>query len=258
MDRLDVPEEFRRSHTAQDKGRVDDSARFLIRHVCETVGLADLSETDLLDVGCGTKFASAFVNDRIPVRSYVGLDVYGEMIDFLRREVRDPRFTFVHFDVRNELYNPDAPPMTADTDLGIGAQSFDLIWLFSVFTHLNPDDFRTMMQILRRYVRDDGTLFFTAYLNERSSSGHGATERFTQAIEAAKAAGTLDPEVASALEAQRKDVPRFVDVDPARPLMIAMYRRDYAFELIEGTGWKVDRVLPPNEYAQHQFVCSPH
>jgi hypothetical protein len=29
--------------------------------------------------------------------------------------------------VRNELYNPDGPPMTATSDLGVGDRTFDSI-----------------------------------------------------------------------------------------------------------------------------------
>jgi SAM-dependent methyltransferase len=227
---------------------VDDVPRF--------VG-AWVSHMELLDIGCGTKFSEAFLNDDIPIESYVGVDVYGEMIEFLQREVDDSRFEYFHLDVRNELYNPDAPPMKADTDLGIGRRSFDLIWLFSVFTHLNPEDFRNMLHVLRRYVRDDGTLFFTVFLNERSATDRGATEQLSRAIETALAEGRVGPEGVEALQQSSREVADFIDMDPAHPLRVAMYSRKYALELIDGTGWNVEAVLLPNDFAQHQFVCTP-
>jgi Methyltransferase domain len=90
------------------------------------------------------------------VGTYVGVDVYADMIDFLKQNVADPRFGYHHIDVRNERYNPDACPMTDDTDLGVGDRQFDLICLFSVFTHLNPHDYRTMLRLLRRYCGPTG------------------------------------------------------------------------------------------------------
>jgi SAM-dependent methyltransferase len=238
--------------------RTDESARFLIRHVCDAIGVSDLSSTELLDVGCGTKFSEAFLNHEVPIKGYVGVDVYGEMIEFLQREVDDPRFEYVHFDVRNELYNPDAAPMTASTDIGIGPRRFDLVWLFSVFTHLNPEDFRSMLHLVRRHVRDSGTLFFTVFLNERTDSEYGATEALSRAIEAAVAENRdLPPELVEALGRDAEGVPDFVDMYPDRPLMAAMYSRRYALELIDAAGWKVETILPPNEFAQHSVVCRP-
>ena len=74
--------------------------------MCDAIGLTDLSRTELLDVGCGTKFSEAFLNHDVPIKRYVGIDIYGEMIEFLQHEVDDPRFEYVHLDVRNELYHP--------------------------------------------------------------------------------------------------------------------------------------------------------
>ena len=84
----------------------------MAQYVCATLGLRDLADTELLDVGCGTKFTEAFLNDGLAIKRYVGVDVYGEMVEFLQESADDPRFEYFHLDVRNELYNPDAPPMT--------------------------------------------------------------------------------------------------------------------------------------------------
>jgi hypothetical protein len=54
-----------------------------------------------------------------------------------------------------------------------------------------------------------------------------------------------------------RDVKPFVDLDPDRPLMRALYSREYAYELIEGTDWIPLKLLPPNRYAQHHFICAP-
>jgi SAM-dependent methyltransferase len=257
MTQLEIPARFQRSARGI-RDRTDESARFLIRHVCESIGRADLGDVEVLDVGCGTKFSEAFLNGAIPIRRYVGVDVYEEMIEFLQGAVDDPRFEYFPLNVRNDLYRPDAPRMTVSTDLGVGARTFDLIWLFSVFTHLDPDDFRSMLCVLRRYVRDDGTLFFTAYLNERSDNEYGAVEALSRALEAAVAEGReLPPAVLEALHRGPGEIPRYVDLYPDEPLMAAVYSRDYAIELVEGAGWSIETILPPNEFAQHQFVCTP-
>jgi hypothetical protein len=47
------------------------------------------------------------------------------------------------------------------------------------------------------------------------------------------------------------------DLDPSRPLLWALYSEAYARELIEGTGWQVATLSPPDRYIQHHFVCTP-
>jgi hypothetical protein len=56
---------------------------------------------------------------------------------------------------------------------------------------------------------------------------------------------------------QPSPVGRFKDLDPSRPLLWAVYSERYARELIEGTGWEVVSLWPPDEYIQHHFVCAP-
>ncbi len=251
---FEAPDKFNRSaRVLGEADAAEESAAFLIRHTCDSIGLTDLADQEVLDVGCGTKFTQALLNRHLPIKRYVGVDVYGEMIEYLQQHVTDPRFEYHHVDVRNELYNPDAPPMTENTDLGVGGETFDVIWLFSVFTHLSPDDYRKMLKLLRRYVRPDGRLFFTVFIDEFTEGGYGYMDKMKQML--AKA----DPEVwlAHGEEVPVRDVKPFVDLDREHPLLCAMYSREYAFELIDGTGWYPIALLPPNEHAQHQFVCAP-
>lgn len=247
MPTLEIPAKYNRSGY-RNVTRTTESALFLVRHVCDVLGIPDLSDRDVLDVGCGTKMTDAFVNHDVPIKSYAGVDVYGEMIGFLRANVTDPRFEYHHVDVHNELYNPGAPPMTDATDLGVGDRTFDIIWLFSVFTHLAPHDYATMLEVLRRYVRPKGRLIYTLFVDEVTEGGHGYIDSLRRGL----SAGATGEQPSGP-----REVKPFVDVDPEHPLRCALYSRDYAHELIDGTGWKPLELLPPNEYAQHQFVCAP-
>ncbi|MGH9227195.1 MAG: class I SAM-dependent methyltransferase [Acidimicrobiales bacterium] len=226
-----------------------ESAVLLIRHVCDLLGLTDLSTTDVLDVGCGTRFTQAFLDHGLPIESYVGVDVDREMVELLRENVSDPRFEYHHIDVRNERYNPDAPPMTEHTDLGVGERRFDVILLFSVFTHLAPHDYSTMLRLLRRYVRPDGRLVYTLFIDELTQGGFGFIDRVERGLRAADDTGAATP--------RERHAHPFVDVHPDQPLLCALYSREHAYELIDGTGWRSVELLPPNELAQHHFVCAP-
>lgn len=248
---LTIPPRLRRSAITEEEATVVGAVA-LLEQLCALVGVDDLSRCDLLDVGCGVKFTQAILNHDIPIRSYTGVDVYGEMIEFLRANVHDPRFEYHHVDVRNELYNPDAPPMTAESDLGVADRNFDVICLYSVFTHLSPADYVTMLKILRRYIRPEGRLVYTLFVDELTDGGHGLTDFFQRTL-SREGSDQPSAEVAAAV---RQVVP-FRDVDPSRPLTYALYSREHAYELIDGTGWEPLQLVPPTEHAQHVFVCRP-
>lgn len=252
---VDIPPRFIRS-AVTDEAATIRGALVLLEELASVTGRRDLDGVDLLDVGCGVKFTQAILNHGLAIGSYVGVDVFADMVGFLQRSVDDPRFTYHHIDVANELYNPDAPPLTAATDLGVGDRTFDLVSLYSVFTHLNPADYAAMLHVVRRSVRPGGRLVFTAFLDEPTEGGHSLTDfRVRVHIEDVRRSGG-EPQSVDEARAARTVVP-FVDVDPSRPLTYALYSREHALELVDGTGWQVDLVLEPTVLRQHLFVCSP-
>jgi SAM-dependent methyltransferase len=252
--KLQVPQRFNRSAVADEQWE-RQSARWLIDHMCEHLGLRDLRDTEMLDMGCGVKFTRLFIDDDVPIKHYVGIDVYGDMIQYLAQSVGDPRFEYFHIDVRNELYNPTGRPFTEERRLPLGSRRFDLICLFSVFTHLAPADYRTMLKVLRRHVRPDGRLFFTLYVNELTAGGHGLIDGWATSLT------DKEDEIRTQLaERSAQGLPLvepFVDLDPSKPLNWAVYTEEYARELIDGTGWEPLELSPPDVYIQHHFVCVP-
>jgi len=49
-------------------------------------------------------------------------------------------------------------------------RDFDMTWLFSVFTHLNPNDSFNLKTFLRQYIRENGKLFLSAFIDEDLNS----------------------------------------------------------------------------------------
>jgi Methyltransferase domain len=241
-DELHVPVKFRRNYAIKDEEATIDGAEWLIGHVCEHLGLPDLGSTEMLDFGCGVRFTQAFLNRRLPIKRYVGVDIYRELIEFLQANVSDPRFEFVHVNAHNALYNPTGEVMSEVTPLPIDGQEFDLICLFSVFTHLAPHDYVTMLRLLRRFAKPTARLFYTLFLDEPSDSGRGL-------MDTAFGRSLVGPEHQAPLP--------FRDLSPNRPLLFALYSREHALELIEGSGWEVVSVSPPSLKLQHHIVCAP-
>jgi cyclopropane fatty-acyl-phospholipid synthase-like methyltransferase len=103
-----------------------------------------------------------------------------EIIEFLRESVDDPRFAYHHVNAHNELYNPEGDPLSEETELAEG--KFDVICLYSVFTHLAPHNYRSMLKLLRRYVKPDGRLVFTLFIDEPSEGGAGRMDTMAEAV----------------------------------------------------------------------------
>jgi SAM-dependent methyltransferase len=164
---LVVPQRFNKNHPeVQRMGSAAETGSWLLNYMCERLGIPDLRDCAVLDFGCGPRFAEAIVNLQIPIKSYVGIDLDKDMIDFLCSDVRDPRLSFFHVDACNPGYNPNGEPLTVDTALPIGDRRFDVICMFSVITHQLPADAEALFKILRRYIKEDGQLFFSAALEE--------------------------------------------------------------------------------------------
>ena len=252
---LPVPEQLQRgAHRSREEWL--ESGRFAVDLLCRTLGREDLSGIDVMDVGCGTKIVKTLLDHGMPIGHYAGIDAASEVIDWLKANVSDRRFEFHHLDAHNAMYNPTGRDLASFELLPVGARRFDLICLFSVFTHLAPHDFEAMLRLLRRHIQPEGTLLFSLFLADPERHARAIRDRLS----------SDDPEVrrqtATAVEsAVRKhgvpQYPRFLDVMPQHPLMVARYRKDYAVELVDASGWDVTALHPPERFIQHYMVCRP-
>jgi SAM-dependent methyltransferase len=250
---LVVPSELCRNAT-EDPAAVVDGAVWLIGHMCEHIGVSDLGGLDVLDFGCGVRFTQAFLNRGVPMKHYVGVDASRDVIEFLQSNVSDPRFEYFHLDAHNKSYNPTGRPLSELTVPEIEGRRFDLICLFSVFTHMVPDDYTAMLRLLRRFVKPDGRLFYTLFINEKTDGGHGYVDHLSRAM--AKANDPRMKEMVGTRMAKREP-PDFVDAWADKGMICALYARRYAIELIDGTGWDLVSISDPDVHLQHHVVCAP-
>jgi SAM-dependent methyltransferase len=214
-----VPEELHRNSAVVHAAGPENTGSEIMSLVTERLRLPSLDGCNVLDVGCGVRFTQAIINRGIPIGSYTGVDVYRPLIEHLHSEVRDPRFAFVWWNVHNDQYNPDGQPMQSYGDIPVEG-SFDIIWLFSVFTHLLPDDTLALLMLLRKHSRNNTVLVFTGYI--------------TDGIETFENRAQL-------------------------PAIDGYYSESYMRSLITSAGWCVESLDPPNaeRYVQHLFVCRP-
>jgi len=221
--RLEVPEGLHRNAADVAAAGYEHTGETLINLAIRSVGLENLTNTDILDVGCGVRFAMTIINRQIPIKSYTGIEVHRPIIDFLQEHVAayDIRFRFAHWNVHNQMYNPEGVQLSSQDKLPIDGL-FDLIWLFSVFTHQNPKDSLALLRILRNYIRKNGRLFFSAFIDD--------------------------------------DLESYEDRSEDETGLAGYYGRRYMRLLIEEAGWKIEALhaKDPENYIQHYFVCSPH
>ncbi|MGI9294130.1 MAG: class I SAM-dependent methyltransferase [Pseudomonadales bacterium] len=236
-----IPYKLLRGGLKANQKEYVESGRELLKFTCQRLALEDFGRSDILDMGCGTKFTQAFLDYQLPLQHYTGIDVYQSMIEFLQQHVNDARFEYHHMNTHNDMYNVDGLPLTAATQLPLQGRTFDVICLFSVFTHLAPHDYVNMLKVIRPHVRDGGQLIFSLYVDEPSGTGYGLIEDIARDQE-----GSWKP----------SGLP-FRDAYPGKPLQWALYSREHAFELIESTGWRVENLYMPQQYIQHHFVCTP-
>ncbi len=220
---LVIPEKFNRNHPdIRALGSQADTGLFLIEYICKRIGSRNLSGLDVLDFGCGCRFADAIVNRNVPLKSYYGVDVEKEMIDFLAQNVTDPRLRFFWINAKNPTYNGEGVLMTRNTPLPFGKTSFDLVCMYSVITHQVPADASAIFNILRPACAEGGNLFFSAAVED---GDFGYREQF-----------------------------------PEAPTALSVYSKQLLTQIVEDAGWRLvsfERRAETGLPNQDTFVCAP-
>jgi SAM-dependent methyltransferase len=196
----------------------EKSGAWLLERMRQLVGLDHYADTKLLDFGCGVRFSQAIINNGLSIGRYVGVDNFPKMIEFLRRNVQDSRFKYIFFDAYHPMYNPQGTALSSDATLPLPVEDFDLACMFSVITHQSPSGSAQIFSLLRRYVKRDGRLFFTCFLDDSIST--------------------------------------FEDRSPEQNLGRCFYNREFLTGLVEDCGWQL-RVQAPGEgpLIADSFVC---
>ena len=133
----------------------------------ETLNLT--TQSSILDLGCGAgRLAIGLVAELGPMERYVGIDVSPEAIRWCRRYVeRDfPGMRFVHMDVRNSRYRPTGRPLSDEDRLPLASGSVEVIYLYSVFSHMRSDDVRWYLREFRRLLMPSGAVFLTSFVED--------------------------------------------------------------------------------------------
>ncbi|HET9162485.1 MAG TPA: class I SAM-dependent methyltransferase [Solirubrobacterales bacterium] len=121
------------------------------------------ADSRLLDIGCGVGRLAIGLKRRYGTLSnYTGIDVDRARIRWCQKHIDAD--AFVHLDLANARYNPSGAAINEHFRFDLPGQSVDVIYLFSVFSHMETDDVRAYLREFRRLLSPEGRGFLTAFL----------------------------------------------------------------------------------------------
>lgn len=137
------------------------------------VEMGGLKPTDnILDVGCGIgRMAAPITGYLSDDGHYEGIDILAKGINWCNKNItpRHPNFQFRLAGIYNKQYNPKGKYQPSTYKFPFQDDSFDFIFLTSVFTHMLAGGIENYLSEISRVLKKDGTCFITFFLlNEQS------------------------------------------------------------------------------------------
>ncbi|GAB4369230.1 MAG: hypothetical protein Kow0042_10840 [Calditrichia bacterium] len=127
------------------------------------------SNSRVLDVGCGYgRLPLGIINRLGEIALYQGVDVDRNAIQWCKKyiERNHPNYKFLKIDVKNPRYNPKGKLNSSAFRFPFDDDSFDIIFLFSVFSHMVIEDIQKYLIEFNRLLSPKGKIFLTAFVEE--------------------------------------------------------------------------------------------
>jgi SAM-dependent methyltransferase len=128
----------------------------------------------VLDVGSGVGRMAVPLTKFIDKRGgYDGLDILKVGVDWCKRTIarRYKNFHFHHADMLNSMYNPAGKVLPRDYAFPFAGESYDFVFLTSVFTHMLQEDLTHYLGEIRRVMKPGAVGLITFFLiNDESLS----------------------------------------------------------------------------------------
>jgi SAM-dependent methyltransferase len=175
------------------------------------IGLNDA--TTILDIGCGVgRLPIGLLARGAAFAFYLGIDVAKDRVEWCANNLapRDPRLHYQAFDMHNARYNPGGQ---GALDLAVPPGSIDIVYVYSVFSHLIEADIRTYLDLIAKVLRPAGVGFVTMF-------------------------------VADGVPPMTENPAGFGPCEWSGPLHCVLYNRGYWYAMVEAAGLKILRELP--------------
>lgn len=128
-------------------------------------------EHSVLDVGCGIGRMAVPLTGFLK-GEYHGFDIVKSGPEWCTQNVtpRHPNFHFHHADIKNSMYNPKGTFEASNFKFPFADETFDFVFLTSVFTHMKPRDVENYLSEISRVLKKNAVSFITMFLlNEESN-----------------------------------------------------------------------------------------
>ena len=171
----------------------------------------------VLDVGCGIgRVAKPLTRFLDSEGSYVGVDIVERSVKWMQQAYGPghPNFKFHHLDVHNSAYNPTGKYQADTVEFPFpGEAQFDIVFLFSVFTHMYPQHIRHYLKLIERQLKPGGRLLASMFINDDFAQAQQkvdkslkrSTRRFRQKTADYYAPRRTNPEFAVAFDLEQLD-----------------------------------------------------
>lgn len=140
----------------------------------KTLGELKPSDT-ILDIGCGSgRMAIPLTKYLTKKTRYEGFDVDKKCIQWCKNNITPiyPNFKFAHIDIYNKNYNSEGNIRPKDIIFPYRSNTFDFIFLTSIFTHMLPDDVEHYFFEIQRVLKKGGRCLITYFIINKESLGH--------------------------------------------------------------------------------------
>ena len=120
----------------------------------------------VLDVGSGQgRMALPLTEFLTPNGEYYGLEIVNKAVEWCNQEYSaHPNFHFIHANVFNKHYNKKGKVKANQYKFPFEDETFHVIFLTSVFTHMYPDDVANYLAEIARCLKPNGKCVITYFL----------------------------------------------------------------------------------------------
>ncbi len=127
---------------------------------------------NVLDVGCGVGRMAMALTKYLKTGKCECFDVFSDGIKWCKEniEVNNPNFHFNVIDVYHKEYNKNGKQKASEYKFPFPDESFDFVYLTSIFTHLLPKDLENYFSEIVRVMKKNGRCLITYFLLNSESS----------------------------------------------------------------------------------------
>lgn len=127
-------------------------------------------DSTILDIGCGQgRLAYGLISLMPDIKKYIGIDVHKRSINWCKTAIGDEykNFNFIHIDKANPRYNQKGSDIKSGFRLPFEDETFDVINLYSVFTHMKLETIKIYLREIFRVLKKGGHVFMTIFVHPR-------------------------------------------------------------------------------------------